>query len=180
MIRLVLFATVGLVASLVMFQPAEAPPPDPVDSLAPDFALLNEAGDEVRLTDYRGKLVFLNFWATWCGGCVDELPEMMELNSLLAGRSFQMLAVSVDTSWTPIVDFFDSNGIRIPTLLYPGQHVRLAYQVFAYPETFLVDGEGRIVRKYIGWHDWTSPKVFGEIEEHLLSVERRSSQLPAR
>ena len=79
----------------------------PIGSIAPDFELKDADGNLVKLSDYRGKLVFLNFWATWCEPCVWEMPLMMTLNDTLKDRGFEVLTVSVDTSWQPIRDFYD-------------------------------------------------------------------------
>ena len=66
---------------------------------APGFSIKDANGHEVKLTDYRGKLVFLNFWATWCAPCVDEMPEMESMYRAFKDRKFQMLAISIDTEW---------------------------------------------------------------------------------
>ena len=168
---LVFFSVVGLLASFVIYEQLQAPGPTLVGSVAPDFTLKDREGQEVALGDYRNQLVFLNFWATWCDGCVEEMPDMVELNRLFADRPFQMLAVSVDTSWEPIQELYNTYAIEVPTLLDPGQQVKRRYKVLALPETFLIDGQGNVVRKYIGWQRWTSPRLMAELEQHLRSAE---------
>ena len=142
-----------------------------VGSPAPDFVLKDQTGQEVRLSDYRGKLVFLNFWATWCSPCVDEMPEMDLMNRAFEGRPFQMLAVSVDTSWGLIRQFYDDHNIDLPTLLDPGRRASSLYQVFKFPETYIIDKQGRIVQKIVGPKRWADPQVMAEIDDMIRDQE---------
>jgi peroxiredoxin len=107
---------------------------------APDFTLKGEDGRPIKLSDYRGKLVFLNFWATWCLPCVEEMPEMEKLNKTFKDRKFQMLAVSVDTDWDVVKQFYKAHNLTIPAALDPGHQISGLYKVFKFPETFLMVG----------------------------------------
>src|SRR5262245_61519597 len=101
----VFFAAVALIAGLLIYREAtRGDNPGVIDQgqLAPDFTLKDKNGKEVKLSDYRGDLVFLNFWATWCPPCVDEMPEMELLNRAFKGRKFQMVLVSVDSDWATV------------------------------------------------------------------------------
>ena len=97
------FSLIGLLAAFALYNGGGGNVA--VGSVAPDFELKDPDGKLVRLSDFRGKFVFLNFWATWCEPCVDEMPAMMTLNETLKDRDFHMLAVSVDTSWEVIEEF---------------------------------------------------------------------------
>ena len=136
-----------------------------IGSQAPDFSLKDENGKEVKLSDYRGKLVFLNFWATWCEPCIEEMPEMEMLKNRLKDRKFQMLAVSVDLDWDPIKQFYKKYNLTIPTALDPGgvQVAKGIYKVTGWPETFLIDANGYVVKHT--WRErWTDPRVIAYLE----------------
>jgi peroxiredoxin len=82
----------------------------------------------IKLSDYRGKLVFLNFWATWCLPCVEEMPEMETLKNTFKDRKFQMLAVSVDTDWDVVKKFYKEHNLTIPAGLDPGHQISSSLQ----------------------------------------------------
>ena len=136
-------------------------------AVAPDFALKDIAGREVSLSSLKGKVVFLNFWATWCPPCKEEIPSMMKLNQAMAGKSFQMMAVSVDDGGKDaVVAFMNRNGYDLPCLNDPVQKVANIYGVTGVPETFIIDKNGLIVKKVIGGIDWAAPdsvKFFTEL-----------------
>ena len=135
--------------------------------VAPDFTLKDLAGRQVRLSDFRGKVVFLNFWATWCPPCREEIPSMVRLNRLMAGKPFQMLAVSIDERGKDAVEsFLKNSGTMLPTLLDTDQAISKRYGTTGVPETFILDKKGVIVKKVVGGMDWSDPQVvvfFNEI-----------------
>jgi peroxiredoxin len=169
---LIFFTVVGLLAALAIYQELEGPGPTLQGSQAPEFELKNFEGETVRLSDFRGKLVFLNFWATWCGPCIDELPAMMEMKKAFAGRPFEMLGISFDTSWDEVNSYLDENGIELSTVLDPAQINRVEFRTTGVPETFLIDGNGMVLKKYIGPWTWDSPNMIAEVEGYLERVER--------
>ena len=149
----------GLFVAAVVFAAlwASGPPPDPirVGQAAPGFTLPRlDGGAPVRLADLRGKVVFLNFWATWCKPCEQEMPAMQRLYESLAGTDFEMLAVSVDEERAPVEAFRARLGLGFPILHDPAKKVSQAYQTYRYPETYLIDRDGRILARYIGPRDW--------------------------
>jgi len=122
---------------------------------APDFGLSNLAGDYVKLSDYRGKVVFLNMWATWCPPCREEMPSMEALYRKLKGRNFEMLAVSIDRDGEKTVRLFAKKyGLTFPVLLDPDNKTHRLYGLTGVPETFIVDKNGVVVRKVIGPQNW--------------------------
>ena len=160
------FSLIGLLAAFAIYSGGGGIPA--IGSVAPDFELKDPDGKVVRLSDFRGKFVFLNFWATWCEPCVDEMPAMMMLNETLKDRDFQMLAVSVDTRWEAIEEFYAEYELDLPTLLDPAQAVsRGRYKATAFPETFLIDQNGHIRRRVIGAELWAHPQVIAQIEEMM-------------
>ncbi|HSM93699.1 MAG TPA: TlpA disulfide reductase family protein [Anaeromyxobacteraceae bacterium] len=144
---------------------------DPADAPAPALDL-EAIGGRFNLGDTKGKLVFINFWATWCPPCRDELPSMVGLGKELTERypgRFKMVAVSVDDDWETVVNFF--RGPPPPWLTVArdaSQDVTRSFYCtargqcpdsFKFPETYIVDGRGRLVAYVVGPRDWSSPAI---------------------
>ncbi|MFH1017326.1 MAG: TlpA disulfide reductase family protein [Pseudomonadota bacterium] len=126
---------------------------------APDFTLKTLDGKTLSLSRFRGKVVFLNFWATWCEPCAAEVATMDELNRALRGSPFVMLSVSMDDDGVKSVDPFLRKNLKgqLPShavLLDSNQKVSSAYGTFKVPETYVIDKAGRITDKIIGVRDW--------------------------
>ncbi len=135
---------------------------------APDFTLKNLAGQEVKLSDLRGKVVLVNFWATWCPPCRGEIPSMERLNRAMAGKPFQMLAISIDEGGKEAVEaLFSKAGVSLPTLLDPTQQTGKRYGITGVPETFIVDKKGVILKKVVGPIDWSDPMVAGFLDNAM-------------
>ncbi|HVP29026.1 MAG TPA: TlpA disulfide reductase family protein [Myxococcota bacterium] len=138
-----------------------APPPDPMAAgrEAPTFALpsLPDAVP-VSLEAQRGRVVLLNFWATWCKPCESEMPSMENLHRELAGQPFTLLAVSVDTDLDAVKAFRDRFGLTFP-ILYgadgsAGRELAERYDTFRYPESFLIGRDGKVVARFVGPREW--------------------------
>jgi peroxiredoxin len=143
-----------------------------VGSKAPDFTIKDEGGKEIRLSDYRGKLVFLNFFRADCAPCVEEMPDLDVVNKMFKGRPFQMLIVSGDTEWKTDDDFYkDHHLTSFSSYLDPGWAVYRQYRLTGTPETFLIDGSGSIVKHYIGPAAWTSPPVLSYLDNWVRKQE---------
>lgn len=139
---------------------------------APDFTFTDINGHKGNLTDLRGKVVILHFWATWCAPCVAELPKLLETSKAM-NKDIVLLAVSSDKSPANIAKFLKLHTINLPK----GGNIHVIwdqdraithdlYQTFAYPETILIDRQGRMARKIPGDADWTS----GEMKTLLHSL----------
>lgn len=127
---------------------------------APDFSLPDLEGNIHRLSDYRGKVVFLNLWTTWCPPCRMEMPAMEKLHRRLRGRDFVMLAVSADEGGEDAVaPFVAELGLTFPVLLDPGGRLSPRYGVTGYPETFIIDRAGQVVNHTIGPAEWDDEGV---------------------
>jgi cytochrome c biogenesis protein CcmG, thiol:disulfide interchange protein DsbE len=118
------------------------------------------------IADYRGKVVLLNIWATWCPPCREEMPSMERLQKKLAGTDFRIAAVSVDgDSYYPaatkgandIMAFANQLGLTFDILHDPSGAIRRSYDIFGVPESFLIDRDGVIVKRVIGAADWDAP-----------------------
>jgi len=120
-----------------------------VDSLAPDFELETVDGDLVRLSDLRGEVVALNFWATWCAPCRLEMPDL-QARADAYGDRLTVLGVNFDETAEEVDAFRQEVGVRFPLLLDPGGEVQRLYRVLGYPTTFFIDSEGVIRIQHLG------------------------------
>jgi thiol-disulfide isomerase/thioredoxin len=142
------------------------PPIAKENNPAPEISVMALSdGTYLKLSDLKGKVVLLNFWATWCPPCREEIPSMMKLNRAMTGKPFQMVAVSIDEGGKPAIEsFFKESGFTLPAYLDPeGKAVR-AYGVTGVPESFIVDKKGIIVKKIIGGIAWDSADVASFLE----------------
>ena len=127
---------------------------------APDFTLSSIDGQTVSLADYRGKVVLLNIWATWCPPCVEEMPSMEKLHQTIDRESFKILAVSIDTSGEKTVNpFMKKHKLTFTTLIDTEGTIKKQYQTTGVPESFIIDKNGMIVEKVVGPADWAAPQV---------------------
>jgi len=131
--------------------------PGLVGTLAPDFTL-QDADRKVALHDLRGKIVVLNFWATWCPPCVEEMPSLVRMQSELKDRVV-VLAVSVDDDERSYHTFLKKNNVDLLTVRDPQQKSNELYGTFKFPETYIIDRNGVVQRKFIGPVDWTSADI---------------------
>lgn len=135
-----------------------------VGKLAPAFSLKDINGKKVSVSDLRGKVVLLNFWATTCGPCKTEMPSMSRLYTELRDRGFVVLAVTIDTSEKAVMSFVSAAGVSFPVLLDKDKDVYFDdYAVLGLPTTFLIDKNGIIAEKFVGERDWDSPSIKNKI-----------------
>jgi peroxiredoxin len=147
---------------------------------APDFTLTDIAGRPHHLTDYRGKIVFLNVWATWCPPCREEMPSMEELYQRLRGKEFAMLAVSQDEDGVAAVKpFVDQMGLTFPVLIDRRGVVSTRYGVTGYPETFIIDRDGQVIQHIIGPADWQDEQTL-QYFTRLLDTAVATSQVAGK
>jgi len=138
-----------------------------IGSKAPGFDAMDlRTNRQVTVDDYRGKVVLLNIWATWCPPCRDEMPSMERLHKKLAGTDFRIAAVSVDgdvfypaekKGSTEIMAFAGQLGLTFDILHDQSGAIRRAYDIFGVPESFVIDRDGVIVKRIIGAADWDAP-----------------------
>jgi len=138
---------------------------------APDFTLPSLAGGEITLSDYRGKLVFLNIWATWCAPCREEMPSMQKLYKKFADRKFVMLTVSIDENRADIPPFVEELGLTFPIALDTQSRVAQLYGLTGVPETFLISPAGKVLHHIVGPSDWFEPGIVGAFDSMLRKLD---------
>jgi len=172
---IIFFLIVGSIAGYFVYKEATragSPGVVNIGQQAPDFSIKDQSGHEIKLSDYRGKLVFLNFWATWCAPCIEEMPAMETLNQTFKDRKFQMLAISVDNDWKLVNGFYKDYNLTLPAFLDPGHQVANQYKVYKFPETFLIDGNGYVI-KHTWVERWADPRVMSNIDSLIRQQEAR-------
>lgn len=121
-----------------------------VGQIAPDFELEALDGGTVKLSDLRGERVMINFWATWCPPCRAEMPDMQRFHEDTDIKILAVNLIETESSFDNVPAFLDELGLTFPVLLDEGSELSTAYQIVAYPTTFMVDGDGRIQYKMLG------------------------------
>lgn len=149
---------------------AAAPEARPeVGYLAPDFALRDLEGRVVRLSDFHGRAVLLNFWATWCPPCRREMPSMEQAYREYRGRGLEILAVSIDTGGADAVQaFVQELNLTFPVLLDPDMAVLRTYRLGGIPGSFLIDRRGVVRAVEFGFRDWATPESRRKLEALLI------------
>src|SRR3972149_2169281 len=125
-------------------------------TLAPDFLLKDLGGNTIRLHDLRGKVVLLNFWATWCPSCRFEMPSMEALHKEFSSQGLAVLAVALRASAADVQSFYKEHNLSFPALLDHNAEASELYQTWSLPTTFLINKRGYIVGKVIGYREWHS------------------------
>jgi peroxiredoxin len=156
---------VGSCLALLCCSP-EAPNPR-AGQAAPDFTLQALDGQRYRLEDLRGKVVFVNLWATWCPPCREEMPSMVRFYERFRARGVEILAVSEDTDGDALRKFVERYQVTFPVLRDENKRVYQLYRATGVPETHLINQRGAIVASTIGPFDWTSPGVVQKVEALL-------------
>lgn len=133
-----------------------------------DFTLPDLQGRSVQLAALRGKVVFVNVWATWCQPCVEEMPTIQQLYERLHGKGLELLAVSLDPLGEQVVaPFMQAHQLGFPTLLDTKSLVQRLYRTTGVPESFIVDKRGILVDKVVGPRDWAHPQIVAQFERLL-------------
>jgi len=144
---------------------------------APTLRLPSLAGGEVDLGTLRGKIVVVNFWATWCPPCVDEMPSLERLHRALGPEGLVILGVSVDEDEAALKAFVARTGVTFPVLRDPGgRFAASAYHTTGWPETFVIDPAGRLRESFIGPAEWATPAAI----DHFRDLLRSASTAPTR
>jgi len=163
----------GLVAAAAVYAAwsgSEAPGAVGRGTPAPAFSLPRLAdGQTLSLGDLRGRVVLVNFWATWCKPCEEEMPAMERLYRQLRAEGFELLAVSVDENAADVRTFRERLGLSFPILLDPTREVAGLYQTFRFPESLLIGPDGVVVERYVGEKPWDAGAYVARIRRLLHS-----------
>lgn len=147
---------IGLLATLIGCYSGSHP--TRIGSNAPDFTV-QDSDHKVTLAQFRGQVVVLNFWATWCPPCVEETPSLVQMQARLKPKGVVVLAVSIDDDDDAYHKFLKEYGVNLVTVRDEARKASSLYGTFGWPESYVIDRQGVIRRKFIGAVDWTSPEV---------------------
>jgi peroxiredoxin len=157
----------ALICALVLGTPAYAAPAlTPADgAAAPPLALQDLQGNSHTLSGYRGRVVLINFWATWCEPCRQEMPSIQRLRDKFTGKPFTALAVNLDEPEARVRQFLKQTGLDLPVLLDPDKKAAREWGVRLLPVTYIIGRDGRVRYRLVGDLDWSSETVVGVISQ---------------
>ncbi len=165
---IVLFLSIGIVLFIGCDPQAKVPA---IGEPTPVVVLPDLEGNSVNLSDFHGKVVLINFWATWCPSCIVEMPSLEKLHQALEAKGLHVVAVSVDDNLADIKQFQQEHQLTFPILHDLGGRVSTSFNTFKYPETYVLDREGNLAWKIVGPLDWISPRVIHDFVELLKSEQ---------
>lgn len=149
---------IGLMLLLALVGCYSGSKPPRIGSRAPNF-VVQDGDKKIALHDFKGKVVVLNFWATWCPPCVEEMPSLVSMQSKLKDRGVEVLAVSVDVDERAYQKFLRDHNVNLLTVRDPDQKSNALYGTSMFPETYIIDRSGMVRRKFIGPVDWSQPEI---------------------
>jgi cytochrome c biogenesis protein CcmG, thiol:disulfide interchange protein DsbE len=132
--------------------------PKNIGRLAPEFSLQDGHG-KISLRQFRGQVVVLNFWASWCPPCIDETPSLVSMQQRLKAKGITVVGVSSDEDEQAYRRFVQEYGINFPTVRDPSEKVEHLYGTVKIPETYIIDRNGMLRRKFVSAVNWNSPEV---------------------
>jgi peroxiredoxin len=133
---------------------------------APSFTVTTDQGQKLGPADFKGKLLVLNFWATWCAPCVEEVPSLSDFAKKY-GNDVTVLGVSVDRNENLYRGFVQRNKVAFQTARDPDANISGSYGTFKYPETYIIDRNGKVIQKIIGPQNWTDPAYLNYFQSLL-------------
>ncbi len=131
---------------------------------------MRDAGRAVTLSQFKGQVVVLNFWATWCPPCIEEMPSLVQMQERMKAKGVTVLAVSVDVDQSNYQRFLRDHNVDLLSVRDADQKSNALYGTFKFPETYIIDRNGVVRRKFIGAVDWTEPDVI----EYLSKLSDKS------
>lgn len=158
----ILLAGLGFVLTGVMTQPDVK-----VGDRAPKFSAVTADGKVLTRDGFGGKLLVLNFWATWCPPCVAEMPSLNEFHRQLQPEGVVVLAVSVDKNERAMREFVERFGLQFAIAHDAGAEIPASFGTFKYPETYIIDSQGRVLEKLIAEQDWADPQLIARVKRYL-------------
>jgi peroxiredoxin len=138
-----------------------------VGDTAPHFNVTADDGEQISVREFNGKALLLNFWASWCKPCIEEIPSLNTLARLFGPEGLIVLGISQDKSSAAYTDFIRNQHTDFLTFRQPDQSIQHSYGTIQIPESYLIDRSGKIRAKFVSSQDWTSPAVVGQIRALL-------------
>ena len=138
-----------------------------VGDTAPDFSIVTEQGKTVTRSDFGGKLLVLNFWASWCPPCIDELPSLNQFATEFASQGVVVLGVSIDKNEKLYRNFLAQRHVTFATARDPESNISASYGTFQIPESYLIDRNGKVLEKEISNIDWLDPVFLQRVKRML-------------
>lgn len=166
-----LVTILAVAATLIMACGKEESQPLPqkaeIGKPAPNFNLTDLDGKQWQLSDLRGKVVFVNFWATWCPPCVEEMPDMVALDKKMSKAPFKMITILSNDRPDFAAQMIKKVGASFPVLIDPDSLVGSQYGLTGVPETFIIDAQGILREKFLGPRPWNSPEALNMLGQYL-------------
>jgi cytochrome c biogenesis protein CcmG, thiol:disulfide interchange protein DsbE len=134
---------------------------------APNFSIQADTGRTITSRDFGGKLLLLNFWATWCATCIEEIPSLNQMARQLAPQGLVVLGVSVDKDEKLYRDFLSHSPLTYLTARDPEAKINLSYGTKLFPESYLIDRNGKVIEKFISSQPWDSPQMIRHVQSLL-------------
>jgi len=138
-----------------------------VGDTAPQFSITADNGRTITASNFGGRLLVLNFWATWCQPCVEEVPSLDQFAKQMEGSGVVVLGVSMDTNPTAYRAFLDRAHVSFMTARDPSAKISGDYGTFKYPESYIIDAKGKVVQKIIGATNWTDGSMVDAVKSFL-------------
>jgi peroxiredoxin len=138
-----------------------------VGDAAPDFSITADNGRVITNSNFGGRLLVLNFWATWCQPCVEEVPSLDQFAKEMAGSGVVVLGVSMDSNPKVYQDFLSRSHISFTTARDPAAKISTDYGTFKFPESYIIDAKGKVVQKIIGATNWTDGNMMNAVKSFL-------------
>ncbi len=160
-------ATLLLAGLLYVISGSLSEPEIRVGDKAPAFQLTTDRGRAMTREDFGGKLLVINFWATWCPPCVQEMPSLNQFHRALKDSGVVVLAVSVDKNEAAYKQFVERFGLEFETARDASAEMPATYGTFKYPETYVINARGEVLEKFIGEENWADPALIERIKRLL-------------
>jgi cytochrome c biogenesis protein CcmG, thiol:disulfide interchange protein DsbE len=157
------FGTTLVLATLLATGCDRGSHPENINRPAPQFTISDD-GHTFDLSKYRGKIVVVNLWATWCAPCIEELPSLLALQRAMP--ELQVVAISWDEDPAAYRKFLDAHHVDLLTIRDPEQRIGKLYGTVQIPETYIIDKQGNLRRKFVSAQDWTNPEIVSYLK-HL-------------
>jgi thiol-disulfide isomerase/thioredoxin len=150
----------SVIAVLFVIRPTPGPKMTPIGNAVQNFQLVDVNNNHFTLSDLKGSVVFVNFWATWCESCIDEMPSIERLSRSMADSpSFRIVTILYREDLSRAASYLKQNGYTFPVYLNPDESAASIFGITGVPETFIIDKRGVLRDKVLGPAEWDSPQV---------------------